>query len=203
MHRSSVKVTGVLLVGGLSRRMGQDKATLVVDDQPLWARQLSVLRRLNLEAIFISARVTPVWAPADTQLLLDVPPSRGPLSGIALALHVMTSSHLLVIAVDLPQLTFEYLRKLIALCKNAKGVVPSIEGRVEPLTAVYPKEAAGVALNCLAGKDVSMQSFVRQLTRHDMIMEYQVAPEERIEHRNLNTREELVKPSKQQPKPKQ
>ena len=185
-------ITGLLLVGGLSRRMGRDKATLVVADQPLWARQLSLLRQIKADTIWISAREQPDWAPADVQVLLDTPPSRGPLSGITLALTTMTTSHLMALAVDLPQLTAEYLEKLVALTPSAKGIVPCNKGREEPLTALYPKEAAALAHEALASKDVSLRSFVRRLRLQNLLVEYRVTPQERILHRNLNTPEDLV-----------
>jgi molybdopterin-guanine dinucleotide biosynthesis protein A len=185
-------LTGLLLVGGFSWRMGRDKATLVSGDQPLWARQLSLLRQIKADTICISAREQPDWAPADVQVLLDTPPSRGPLTGIALALTTMTTCHLLALAVDLPQLTAEYLRKLVALTPSGKGLVPCNEGREEPLTAVYPKEAAGLALEVLASEDVSLRSFVRRLRLQNLLVEYRVTPEERILHRNLNTPEDLA-----------
>jgi molybdopterin-guanine dinucleotide biosynthesis protein A len=185
-------ITGLLLVGGLSRRMGRDKASLVVGGLPLWARQLSLLREIKADAIWISARVRPDWAPADVEVLLDTPPSRGPLSGIALALTTMTTSHLLALAVDLPQLTAEYVEKLVALTPSGKGVVPYNEGREEPLTALYPKQAAGLALEALASEDVSLRSFVRKLRLQNLLVEYRAPPEERILHRNLNTPEDLA-----------
>jgi len=184
-------ITGLLLVGGVSRRMRRDKATLIVGVQPLWARQLSLLRKIKADAIWISARERPYWAPADVQVLLDTPPSRGPLSGIALALSTMTTSHLLALAVDLPQLTTEYLEKLVALTPSGKGLVPRNEGREEPLTAVYPKEAAALALKVLASEDVSLRSFVRRLRLQNLLVEYRATPEEQILHRNLNTPEDL------------
>jgi molybdopterin-guanine dinucleotide biosynthesis protein A len=184
-------ITGLLLVGGFSRRMGRDKATLVVRGQPLWARQLSLLRQIKTDTICVSAREQPNWTPADVQVLLDTPPSRGPLSGIALALTTMTTSHLLALAVDLPQLTAEYLEKLVTLTPSGKGVVPYNEDREEPLTALYPKQAAALALEALASEDVSLRSFVRKLRLQNLVVEYRATPEERILHRNLNTPEDL------------
>jgi molybdopterin-guanine dinucleotide biosynthesis protein A len=190
--KSQIGLAGLLLVGGRSRRMGCDKATLIVNGQPLWERQLSLLRGLALKRVYLSARESPGWAPADVRVLLDQPPSRGPLSGIALALAAMSTSHLLVLAVDLPRLTAEYLQKLISLASDSKGVVPYNEDRAEPLTAIYPKEAAAAAFQSLSLEDVSMMSFVRELKLQNLLEEYQVTPEERIMHRNLNSPGDLV-----------
>ncbi|MEP6699521.1 MAG: NTP transferase domain-containing protein, partial [Verrucomicrobiota bacterium] len=90
-----MKFSAVLLAGGESRRMGRDKTTIIFDGQPLWLRQLEVLRGLHPEKIFVSARTDPPWRPIEIELLLDEPPSRGPLSGLTRALQFMPTSHLI------------------------------------------------------------------------------------------------------------
>src|SRR4051812_20819821 len=95
----------LLLAGGESRRMGRDKATVQFKGRPLWERQMELLRALGPEKIFVSARTKPAWLPGDVELLLDDPPSRGPLSGVAKALGAIRTTHLVVLAVDMPFMT--------------------------------------------------------------------------------------------------
>ncbi|HYJ03825.1 MAG TPA: molybdenum cofactor guanylyltransferase [Chthoniobacterales bacterium] len=160
---SSLTFSAVLLAGGESRRMGRDKATVIFHDEPLWRRQLRVLRDLRLEKVFVSARTESSWLPIDSEILLDEPPSRGPLSGLAKALEQMQTSHLLVLAVDMPFMTREQLQSLCGHATEGCGVVPVVGERAEPLAAIYPKEAAPDFASALAGPDYSLQSLVRQL----------------------------------------
>jgi len=76
----------VLLAGGESRRMGTDKATFLFRGKPLWQVQLETLRRLRPAEIFLSARTDPSWRPNDVQFIADIPPSCGPLGGLASSL---------------------------------------------------------------------------------------------------------------------
>lgn len=118
--------SAVLLVGGESRRMGRDKATIVFQGRPLWQRQLQTLGELDLERIFVSAREGPSWLPSEIELILDEPPSCGPLSGLTKALTLSDTTHLAVLAVDMPFMTS---KKLQVLCKFAEpgcGVLPMI-----------------------------------------------------------------------------
>src|SRR5579864_2470571 len=110
-------LTAVLFVGGLSRRMGIDKATLEFAGEPLWARQLRQLRELKPDTLWISARSRPPWCPPEIEVILDDPPSRGPLSGLDAALRRLQTSHLLALAIDLPRINVELLRKLWCLAQ--------------------------------------------------------------------------------------
>jgi molybdopterin-guanine dinucleotide biosynthesis protein A len=186
-------LTAVLFVGGLSRRMGTDKATLDFADEPLWARQMRLLRDLKPAAVCLSARVRPAWCPPGIETVLDEPPSRGPLSGLAAALRHMQTSHLLALAIDLPQMTLELLLKLWSLAQLGRGVVPCQCERFEPLTAIYPAEAAAVADMVLASGDVSLQHFAQALLREGRIQPYPLTGLEEALFHNVNTPEDLQK----------
>ncbi|MCA1660571.1 MAG: molybdenum cofactor guanylyltransferase [Verrucomicrobiaceae bacterium] len=160
---SDITFSAVLLAGGESRRMGRDKAAVVFQEEPLWRRQLRVLRDLGPEKVFVSARTPSTWLPDHTELLLDEPPSRGPLSGLTKALAEMQTTHLLVLAVDMPFVTREQLQLLCGEATEGCGVVPTIRERAEPLAAVYPREAAPDFIAALAGPDLSLQPLVRKL----------------------------------------
>jgi molybdopterin-guanine dinucleotide biosynthesis protein A len=114
----------MLLAGGSSRRMRVDKATLMIAGEPLWQRQLRVLSGLRPETLWVSGQSGLRWCPIGTEIVTDKMPSRGPLSGVAEGLCLLKTSHLLVLAIDLPQMTTNHLRKLFGLAKPGKGVIP-------------------------------------------------------------------------------
>ena len=162
-----IPVAAVLLAGGQSRRMGRDKALLpVADGRLLWQRQLDVLRELRPAELFISGPAREGF-PLDTPLLADDAPGLGPLAGIAAGLAAARSPLLVVLAVDLPRMTAEYLRCLLGQCLATSplgGVVPQAhDSSFEPLTAIYPHTALALANEHLRSADRSMQSFVRSL----------------------------------------
>lgn len=179
-------LTAVLLAGGESRRMGRDKATLIFEGEPLWSRQLRTLRELRPEAILVSARTRPSWCPPVIESVLDAPPSRGPLSGLAAALGKSRTTHLLALAVDLPEMTAVHLELLWSLVHPGTGVVPQNGGFFEPLCAVYPVGAGAEANRALAEGDVSMQSFIRRLAGKKQLSFYEVPHSRHVIYRNLN-----------------
>jgi molybdopterin-guanine dinucleotide biosynthesis protein A len=123
--------------------------------------------------------------------VLDEAPSRGPLSGVAAALGRLRTSHLLVLAVDLPRMTAEHLRKLAGLTGPGSGVIPRTGDFFEPLCAFYPAEAAEAARDALAGEDVSLQPFVARLVRENRARPYEVSESEKRLHQNANTPADL------------
>jgi molybdopterin-guanine dinucleotide biosynthesis protein A len=184
-------LTAILLVGGRSRRMGQDKATLLIAGEPLWQRQLRILNGLQPKTVRVSARVAPAWSPKEIEVVLDANPSRGPLSGVAAALGRLETSHLLVLAVDLPQMTAEHLRKLWSLARPGIGVIPQQGDYFEPLCAVYPVEALIAAEAALNSQDASLQHFAQTLLRQTQSVAYEIAPDELPLYLNMNTPSDL------------
>ncbi len=184
-------LTAVLVAGGLSRRMGVDKATLRAGDTTLWARQLGELRALEPEALCISARASPSWRPAGVGVVLDEPPSRGPLSGLAAALSRARTSHILALAVDLPRITTAHLLQILEMAAPGLGVIPLHEGWFEPLCAVYPVEAAEHCRRALDGQDFSLQTLARSLAGQNLIRPHLTPPEARLFYFNANTPADL------------
>ena len=184
--------TTVLFVGGESRRMGADKATLLFDDEPLWSRQLRTLRELSPEKLLISARTKPPWCPPEIETVLDLPPSRGPLSGLAATLKKTTTTHLLVLAVDMPWMTSAHLRWLQSRSVPGVGVMPVLRGHCEPLGAIYPLESSGLAQSALSGDDVSMNSFIAKLRQKKILRDCEIDAGRAKFYHNANTPEDLL-----------
>src|SRR5947208_11762822 len=66
-----MNISAVLLAGGKSSRMGEDKATILFRGAPLWKIQLDLLRKLQSEELLVSAQINPPWLPADAQFVAD------------------------------------------------------------------------------------------------------------------------------------
>jgi molybdenum cofactor guanylyltransferase len=179
-------ISAVLLAGGESRRMGRDKATLVWRGRPLWEWQIEKLRALRPDKIFLSARAEVDWRPADVELIVDVPPSRGPLSGLAAALLSIETDHLLALAVDMPLMTIEHLRLRRSFATEGTGVMPTIDEKAEPLCAIYPKETQAVFQEALRGDNFSLQPIVKTLVALNILREMPISGPEREFYKSVN-----------------
>jgi molybdenum cofactor guanylyltransferase len=181
-----MKISAVLLAGGESRRMGQDKATLPFRGKPLWQIQLELLQKLEPTEIFVSARTDPAWRPDELQFVADDPPSRGPLSGLAAVLAHVHSSYLLALAIDMPFMTEEYLMSLCTQIAPGCGVIAKIEDRFEPLAAIYPQEGLMNFQSALSGMDVSLQAVARRLVAEGKLHVTSVLSHQRELFLNMN-----------------
>ena len=190
MSATVMPFAAVLLAGGQSRRMGRDKARLsLADGRLLWQRQLAVLEALGPAELFISGSAREGF-PAMVPRLEDAQAGLGPLGGIAAALRAMRSPRLVVLAVDLPGMSADFLRGLLV---ERRGVVPQNgDGFFEPLAAVYPQTALADAEGQLRGEDRSLQTFARRLLESGQVDARPVKPTEAHLFINWNRPEDMA-----------
>jgi molybdopterin-guanine dinucleotide biosynthesis protein A len=143
-----VSAAGILLTGGASRRMGRDKAAIVLDGLSLARRAAMTLA----EACTPCVEVGP--GRSDLFSLLEVPPGGGPLAAMVAGGHALRIEHgyvgpVVLLACDMPRVTSGLLG-LLAGATGEESVVPEAGGRLQPLCARYTSgalEEAGVLVD--------------------------------------------------------
>jgi molybdopterin-guanine dinucleotide biosynthesis protein A len=142
---------GVVLAGGASRRLGRDKAELRFEDEPLWQRQLRVLRGAGADRTVVIRRPEQPALPG-IECWCDRWAGVGPLAGLHAALVRQSASFVAVLAVDMPGVDAEWFRWLSAHCGPGLGAMARHAAGCEPLAAIYPAEALdAVALHLARG----------------------------------------------------
>lgn len=185
----------VILAGGKSTRMGQDKAFLEFSGQPLLARQISLVRKIGASEIFISGREGVDYSALNCPVLEDQFPNAGPLAGMASALDAVREPLLLVLAVDMANMTGDFLKKLHVYCQNEAGAVPLCDGVIEPLAAFYPKSTGELAQQFLAGSSAEYspgaKHFAQSCVQAGLARFMDVAPDEAGFFKNWNAPADL------------
>ena len=179
-------LSGVVLAGGRSSRMGRDKALLEIGGQSLVCRQVDLLRQAGCSEVFLSGRQDVDYGMTGVTVLLDSRPDLGPMAGIHAALDVMAGTHLLVVPVDLPLLHPSLLVLLRAVCTASAGAVFSGPDGLEPLVAIYPRALAGAAGAALESGHLSVQAFCRAAIMDGMLLPVTILPEENRAFLNAN-----------------
>jgi molybdenum cofactor guanylyltransferase len=140
---------GFVLAGGRSLRMGRDKALL-----PLGGRSLLDIALDKLRALPLPSPPRVAGARSHSGAIADLHPGCGPLSGMEAALTASTRPLNVFLPLDMPLLPAKFMIWMLrrAQITGAMVTVPRINGRPQPLCAVYHQELLGsITASLLAG----------------------------------------------------
>ena len=133
----------LLLAGGKSERMGQDKAAILVAGETQLARSWALLES-QVSEVFLSIRedMREDALRANYPQIIDHPQGRGPLAGVRAALELDPNVDWLVLACDLPKLSAQTLANLLAMAErhptaNAVAYRSEHDDLPEPLCAIW------------------------------------------------------------------
>ena len=142
------QLTGFVLAGGKSTRMGQDKAAVTLNGRTLLEHTLAALREVCEDVAILGkpelyGTLGPVYE--------DIFPDCGPLSGIHAALKNSQTKFNLIIAVDTPFLSPAFLSFMAerAIATDSVITTPEINGYTQPLCTVYSRDFLPIAEQAL------------------------------------------------------
>jgi len=188
-ERAPAALYGGILVGGASRRMGTPKPLLVLDGVTFFERVARALAPVVERTVVLGRGALP--SGAATLDRLDDVAVPGPLGGLLAALAFAPQAAWIVAPCDLPLLTIEAFRWLVAQ-RSARhwAVLPRlVDGRVEPLAALY-EPGAGEHLRALAA---SGRYALQPLAELPNVLTSTPPPELAPCWSNVNTPEELAR----------
>lgn len=155
-------VSGLVLAGGASSRMGRDKALLIYAGEPLVARAARLLSTFCDNVVLASGdgrRLGLLGLPQ----VADVAPGLGPLAGIVAGLECAAHPLVAVLAVDMPHASGPLFGLLADLWTGEPGVVPVVGDALEPLHALYARDSARALRAGLEGGQRSVRRAVAAL----------------------------------------
>ena len=161
-------ISGIVLNGGQSRRMGRDKAALRLGGRSLIERTLDILATL-FDEILVIGRPLPVsvsspgtrHAARGTRIVPDAIPCAGPLGGIYTGLLAMSKPWGFFVACDMPCLDADVIRRQLGMLAvtDADAVVPAWDGYWEPLHAAYSQDCLPAARRQIEKGDLRIRGF--------------------------------------------
>ena len=150
MDRRLDSMTGFVLAGGESRRMGRPKAALLLGDETMLERQIRLLSAVCRSVAVIGA--SPNAGTLNVPAYADDLPGCGPLGGILTGLLRTRTEFNFFLGCDLPFLDTRFLFYLARMAweRRADVTVPeSREHGIQPLSAVYRRRVARIIRGCL------------------------------------------------------
>ncbi len=185
-------ITGIILVGGKSRRMGKDKAFLKLAGKTLFERILDLFRA-NFEQILLVGNQADRFAGYGLPIIPDIYTGSS-LGGIYTGLHRSTTEHIFVASCDLPFPNGEILRYLCDRRSGYDAVVATTANGYEPLFALYSKNCLGPIKELIESGDYCAYAYFPEVN-------VRYVPYEELAHLdrdgtaflNVNTPEEFIR----------
>ncbi|HJV36977.1 molybdenum cofactor guanylyltransferase [Geomonas sp.] len=185
-------ITGVILVGGQSRRMGRDKAFLCWQGAPLFETVLSVFRE-SFATTCLVGREEAQYARYGLKFLADIYPGSA-LGGLYTGLFHAATEHVFVSACDMPYPNRGLLRHLCSLKAGYDCVVAQTAEALEPLFAVYAKSALPAMQTLLERGNFRVYDLYPMLrTRYVTVEELAPFADQGRSFINVNTPEEFAR----------
>jgi len=183
-------MTGIVLSGGESRRMGRDKAFLTSDGIPLIERVVRTLRTV-FPRIIIVTNDPASYVSYGAVVVTDAVDKQGPLTGIYSGLLHSKDDYNFVVACDMPFLNSGLITYMAGLTQGYDIVAPLVAGYLEPLHAFYHRRLLPVIEERLRQDSRQIRGIYDEAHVHYVTeTELDRYDPERRSFKNLNTPEE-------------
>jgi len=188
-------ISGIILAGGKSIRLGHDKILEKVGNASLLEQVISRLDSLTRDIIIVTAEertFLPLAGHPKIRITSDIIPGQGSLGGIYTGLVRSDTFYNLVVAADMPFLNEPLLKYMIEVADGFDFVLPRVRSYYEPLHAIYSR-------NCIApieaifqrGRKVIIDLFDHVKVRFIEAEEIERFDPEHLSFFNVNTKEDL------------
>lgn len=183
----------VILAGGKSSRMKFDKQKIIINGEYLIYKNIKKLEEL-FDEITIVTNTPDLYDDLNVKIIKDIYPGNGPISGVHSALSTSKNEFLYVLAVDMPNINYDYIKYVDSMYdENMDGLVYYNGKFIEPMHAIYNVRLIGKIEKLIKNKDYRIRSLVNtsnfiKITRDNL---FEINVKDDI-FTNLNTQEELL-----------
>ena len=154
------KITGIVLGGGQSRRMGCDKRRLQWEGEPFLDRVCRVMTALFYEVIVVTAEKDYDCSHLPVRLVTDKIPRKGSLGGLYTGLMEAKNPVVFVVACDMPFLQKECISRICLFSAIDDVLVVKLSSGIQPLHARYSKRCVPLIERMIQIEDLKIQNLV-------------------------------------------
>jgi molybdopterin-guanine dinucleotide biosynthesis protein A len=184
-----MSAAAIVLCGGRSRRMGQDKWSLPFRGETLLERTVRTVREV-VDEVWVVARQGQEVAGGDYRIVRDPAEGLGPLAGLVAGLEAMEAERAFLTSCDVPFLQPLYVRRMLELSRGHPVAVPLLDGYHMSTSAVYSRAVLPIARRLLREERLRPLFLIREV---DALIVNETALREMdrdlASFRNCNTRE--------------
>ena len=137
--QSKHPISGVILSGGKSIRMGENKALIKIHGVPIINRILDLFKELFQEHIIVTNQED-IFRDFNSKIYLDLIPDKGALGGLYTGIFFSTFDYSFCVACDMPFIKKSLVDYLIKNVEDEDVIVPRTKDGLQPLHAIYSKK---------------------------------------------------------------
>jgi molybdopterin-guanine dinucleotide biosynthesis protein A len=179
-------ITGIILAGGKSSRMGTDKGFLLLNDKPFVQYSIDALKPLVSNIIIVSDDSK--YDELGLKRVNDITKNAGPVAGICSGLNASSTEHNLILSCDIPLINPAILQKLIeSIDANSQIIQIESQGKSMPLIAIYKKEVINTFETLLKNDERRLRVAIKNCISINVVLE----KEQEFSTMNVNTQNEL------------
>ena len=176
-------ITGIILAGGKSSRMGTDKGLMFYQGRPMTQHILDPMAKICQRILIVTSN--PMYGMFGFELVKDEQPDYGPVMGVLSGLRRSETDLNLVLSCDAPFVGFDLMKELVLNSDNTDVVAATSSKGIHPLVAVYYRRCIPVFEQAVVKDEHRLRAVLSELK----VTEKKVEKEELV--RNLNTKEDL------------
>lgn len=186
-----MKTIGIVLAGGQSKRFGEPKALALRHGKPFLLYSIEALHPIVDEIVIVAQpHIQTKLSFQDVSWIEDDPQykGKGPLAGIYSAIVHHEATWYVVLPCDIPFIHETIIRMLKEQADDAfDAIVPYVNGRLQPLIAIYHYRVKSLIYNCLQQEEYRMHTFLSSCRVK------RVGMKEEQPFMNINTKEQFYK----------
>lgn len=155
-------VSGAILAGGKSSRMGQNKALMQLGDKFVIEHIAKEMRKLDGRLLLVANDKT-AFSFLGLPIAADRYQEKGPLAGLEAALSNLPEGYIALAACDTPFLSAGVYRYLVDRADGKQAVIPVYQDRRHPLSGIYHTSILPQVRECLENGELKIQLLLDRL----------------------------------------
>lgn len=181
------KVTGIILAGGKSSRMGKDKGLLMLNGKPMIQYVIDRLEELGVLILIVANHDQ--YQQFNYPVVEDLLKEKGPLGGIYTGLQHSESEINIVLSCDTPYIPTKLLELLLAESTGEMITIPKFRNKKHPLIGVYKRETLKMIHSNVMSNQLKLMKVCSDLGAKEVSIPEALYKE--IHFSNINTQREL------------
>ena len=185
-----MQATGIILAGGKSSRMGEDKGLVLLNGKPMIQYVIEALKEVVSDIIIISnnASYNKFRVPVYADLIKD----KGPVGGIYTGLYHSTTELNFCISCDVPMISSDFILWLLKRSGNASITLPMYKDKIHQMIGVYSKQVLSNFKESTEKEHLKLSQVNKDMACEIIDIEKEYANFDELIFSNINTKNELI-----------